>query len=53
MTLVEIMQPFTVLIDWLRNTTFYLGEYPFTLWDLIIWQMLAGVVIGFIAKMSS
>lgn len=50
MTLNEIMQPFVVFFDWLRNTTFYLGEYPFTFWDLIVWQMFAGIVIYWLCK---
>jgi len=50
MTLDNIMQPFVLIIEWLRNTTFYLGEYPFTFWDFFIWQLLAGIVISFITK---
>lgn len=50
MTLNEIMSPITVIFDWLRNRIFYLGEYPFTLWELFVWQLFAGIIIGFIVK---
>ena len=50
MTLNEIMQPFVIVINWLRTETFYLGEFPFTFMDLIMWQIFAGIVIGFIVK---
>ena len=53
MTLNNIMQPFVVIIDWMRNTTFYLGEFPFTFWDLFLWELIAGIVIGFIVKFRS
>ena len=52
MTLSQIMQPFVVFIDWMRTRTFYLGEYPFTLWDWVVWSMLATIVITAIIKLK-
>ena len=50
MTLDQIMAPFTVVFDWMRSRTFYLGQYPFTFWDLFLWSLIASIVIGFIVK---
>lgn len=51
MALSEIMKPFSQVINWLRNTTFYLGEYPFTIWELIMWQIFAMVAIYWVKKL--
>lgn len=51
MTLNEIMQPFVTIIDWMRTRTFYLGEYPFTFWDIFVWSMFAGIVAGFLGRL--
>lgn len=51
MTLSDIMSPFTTLVKWLQSYTFYIGEYPLTFWDLIIWEMLAVVFFAFLKKM--
>lgn len=51
MTLDVIMRPVTVVFDWMKNTTFYLGEFPFTFWELFVWGLLASVIIGFINKL--
>ena len=53
MTLSEIMSPLTVFFEWMRNRTFYLGEYPFTFWDFFLWTLLASIVIGFIVKLRN
>lgn len=53
MTLEQIMEPFTVFMNWMRNRTFYLGQYPFTFWDLFLWSLIAGIVIGFIVKVRN
>lgn len=50
MTLAQIMKPILVIFDWMRNRTFYLGEYPFTFWELFLWSVLASLVVGFIVK---
>lgn len=50
MTLDNIMSPVTVVFDWMRNSTFYLGQFPFTFWDLFVWGLLASVIIGFLRK---
>ena len=50
MTLEQIMQPFAVFFEWMRNRTFYLGQYPFTLWDWFLWGLLASIVITAIVK---
>lgn len=51
MTIEEIMSPFPVFFNWMRNTTFYLGQYPFTFYDFFIWSLFASLVIYVIVKM--
>ena len=50
MTIEEIMSPFAVFFDWMKNTTFYLGQYPFTFYDWFVWFLFASLVIGVIVK---
>jgi len=53
MTIEQIMAPFTVFFDWMRNTTFYLGQYPFTFFDFFVWSLFASIVIGVIVKLRN
>lgn len=50
MTVVEIMQPFALVIDWLRTYQIHFGEFTFTFMDMFIWTTMASIVVGFIAK---
>ena len=50
MTLAEIMQPFVLVIDWLRTFPLHLGEFTFTFMDFFVWTTMASIVIGFIIK---
>ena len=50
MTLVEIMQPFVIVIDWLRTYQLHLGEFTLTFMDLFVWSIMASIVIGFIVS---
>lgn len=50
MTLAQIMKPILAVFEWMQNRTFYLGEYPFTFWELFLWSMFASLIVGFIVK---
>lgn len=50
MTIVDYMQPFNVIIQWLRDTQIVIGEVSFTFMDMIFWTMLASVLIYWFYK---
>lgn len=50
MSLDGIMQPFVLVIEWMRTRAFVLGGFSFTFFDWFIWGLFASILIAFINK---
>lgn len=50
MSLDGIMEPFVIVLDWMRTRTFVLGGSRLHFFDWFIWSLFAGILIAFINK---